>query len=286
MHNMPAHSTLSFMTKRSTVMRLWRLLVAALLSASGIITPASATTDDIVVTIPPLAGLIRMLEPELQPTCLLPAHADPHHFELTPRLVDQLRSSSLTIRSLPDDGEWSFLSRQPHMLSLWREQRHAWLIPAQVSRVLSVLAAALIAQHPDHKQAINQRLTAAIARTTAIEQQWEETFRPWRKSGVIMQHPAWKPLLEQHHVPVLAILESGRHGTESGPHTLEHALNVLQQHPGALLLADARHDNRALHWLANRQASPLITLDPMGSCQESWDELMLRNISLWRQVKP
>ena len=248
--------------------------------------PASAATDDIMVTIPPLAGIIRMLDPEIRPACLLPAHADPHHFELTPRLVDQLRRSSLIIRSQPDDGEWSFLSNQPHMLSLWHTRRHAWLIPAQVRKVLPVLANALITGHPDHRPMINQRLAAAIARTEAIEQQWEAMLRPWQKSGVIMQHPAWQPLLEQYHVPVLAILESDRHGAESGPHRLEHALHALQQHPGALLLGDARHDNRSLNWLAQRHASPLISLDPLGSCQESWDTLMQRNMTLWRQVKP
>jgi len=286
MHNMPAQFTLLNLISYAPVMRLWRLLAIALLFVSGTVTPAIATTDDIVVTIPPLAGLIRLLEPELQPTCLLPAHADPHHFEMTPRLIDRLQRSSLTLRSLPDDSEWSFLSRQPHMLSLWQKQRHAWLIPAQVRQVLPALATALIARHPDHKQAIRQRLAAAMSLTEVIEQQWEDVLRPWRKKGVIMQHPAWKPLLEEHQVPVLAILESGNHGVESGPHALEHALTVLQQHPGTLLLADARHDDRSLQWLASHQTSPLITLDPMGSCQENWDELMNRNISLLHQVKP
>ena len=96
-----------------------------------------------------------------------------------------------------------------------------------------------------------------------------------------MQHPAWQRLMNDMNIPVLAVLESGRHGQQHGPHLLEDALATLHKHPNAWLLADISHNQRALDWLAaHAKPAPVrISLDAVGQCGMSWVELMRINLS-------
>ncbi|RMH62346.1 MAG: zinc ABC transporter substrate-binding protein [Zetaproteobacteria bacterium] len=251
-----------------------RLLVIVVL-----ILPLSARAADIVVTLPPLAGIVRMLDPASHPACLLPPHADPHHFALTPKLAQQLTQSKLLVRAKPDDAAWSFLNAQPRAFSLWQHARHGWLTPSLVEQALPALAKQLIELHPERKQAIEQRLGKARAVLHGIDQQWQQTLQRWRDDGVVMQHDAWRSLFARHGIPVHAALESTGHGSQATPHLLQEALKVLRGHPNTLLLGDARHNNDELRWLAEQTGHAMVILDPMGSCDEPWPSMMQRNIA-------
>jgi ABC-type Zn uptake system ZnuABC Zn-binding protein ZnuA len=94
-----------------------------------------------------------------------------------------------------------------------------------------------------------------------------------------MQHPSWSNLFQALNIPIFNSLESEQHGHEYGPRKLESALRQLQQHPNIQLIADSNHSNRALQWLQKHHtSSTIITLDALGSCDESWLHLMQRNL--------
>jgi len=96
---------------------------------------------------------------------------------------------------------------------------------------------------------------------------------------VMMQHPAWQALFKALQIPVLAVLESQQHGQEHGPHKLENALLELQAHPHALLIADVSHSNRTLNWLQRHHStSVILSLDALGTSDETWPMLMQRNL--------
>lgn len=259
--------------------RRCRLLVVIAVLCGVIPGVAFATT--VAVTLPPLAGLVSMLDEQADLFCLLPAGADPHHFQMQPRTVERLRQSDLFIRASRDDGGWPLLVAQAGMLDLWPERDHGWVSPAEVRRVLPIIAQALISRDPDSEPRIKTNLVRALAQVTVIEGQWREALLPARKAGVIMQHPAWRRLLDEMRVPVLAVLESGHHGHEYGPHMLEGALTTIHQHPGVWLLADVGHDSKALDWLAVRAdvAAHRVRLDVLGQCGVPWTTLMQENMA-------
>ncbi|TLS68693.1 manganese-binding protein [Mariprofundus erugo] len=257
---------------------LLRLLLLGALFSGALPAVASATT--VAVTLPPLAGLVSMLDERAELFCLLPAGADPHHFQMQPRMVERLRKSDLFIRASRDDGGWPLLAAQSGVLDLWPQRDHGWVSPAEVRRVLPEIAQALISREPASEARIRSNLAQALAQVTQIEQLWRQQLQSARQTGVMMQHPAWGHLLDEMGVPVLAVLESGHHGHEYGPHMLEDALTKMHQHPGVWLLGDRGHDSKALDWLAAHAETPAhrVTLDVLGQCGVSWPALMQENI--------
>jgi len=239
-----------------------------------------AAAVEIAVTLPPLAGLVKMLDAEAEVMCLLPAGADPHRFQLQPRTLEKLARSRLLIRASFDDGGWPLPPNHENVFDIWPDKDHGWVSPQAVRSILPALAKALIKLHPQQAEAINRNLDTAITATQTIEKQWHQTLATVRTSGVIMQHPSWRRLMNDMQVPILNVLESGHHGHEHGPHALDESLHDLEAHPGALLISDAGHNNRALEWLQQHstQKQNHVTLDALSGCGTRWDQLMLQNL--------
>jgi len=242
--------------------------------------PFASIAAEIAVTLPPLAGLVKMLDKQTQIMCLLPTGSDPHHFQLQPRTLEKLARSKLLIRSTFDDGGWPLPPDHENVLDLWPDKDHGWVSPKEVREILPRIAKVLIKLRPEQADAINDKLKTAIATTHSIQAQWQSRLAAVKSSGIIMQHPSWRRLMNDMQIPILNVLESGHHGHEHGPQALDHALQELKEHPQAWLISDAGHNNRALYWLENHsEHTPRhITLDALAECGTSWDEFMLQNL--------
>ena len=238
---------------------------------------------EITVTLPPLAGLVTMLDKDARVSCLLPENADPHHFSLTPRQASRMQKADLLIRASRDDGGWKLHTSAP-ILDLWPDVDHAWLQPEKVIHALPKLAKHLQLLHPERHESIAQALKDALKTSRKIQQDWQEALAPVKSKGIIMQHPAWHSLAENMGIPVWMVMESHRHGQEMGPKKLEQAMQLLKMHPGVQLWGNKRHSNRALNWLAKHGSSQTpVLLDPLGDCNTGWSQLMQQNIS---RLKP
>jgi len=258
------------------------------------ITDATAQDDPdqpiIEVTLPALAGIVHWISPDATVQCLLPAGADPHHFHPGPRQIERVQKAELLLRSSRDDVAWfdhTSVADFP-VLDLWSVEHgthdHAWLLPADVYAQIPNVIRSLQGVLPQQKNmAAASKLAADVA---AISQAWQAVMDVLRQRGVIMQHPSWQPLFEHYQVPILAVLESNNIGHSHGYHAqdLDKALQQLKQHPQALLIADRRHDDAGLKWLQRHHpASQLVYLEPVGTCDQTWPELMRQNIA-WVQA--
>lgn len=251
-----------------------------MLLAMMLLMPAVSLAETITTTLPPLAGLVKMVTPDTEVACLLTAGGDPHHFTLSPRQAEGLRQSQLLIRSSRDDGGWKLFTGNITVLDLWPEQDHAWLSPERVEAALPRIAAVLKKLEPQKADQIEARLQQALRKVREIDEAWQATLQKMAVQGVVMQHPSWKHLFESKGVPVHAVLESDKHGHEHGPHALEEAHHTIDEHPHAVLIGDIRHSNRTLEWVAHHQHDndKPIYLDALGSCGTSWDALMNANL--------
>lgn len=240
---------------------------------------AAEQGSEIIATTPPLAGIVKLLIKGSEPACLLPPGSDPHHFQLSPRQVEKLNRGRLLVRSSRDDHGWITFSPQVPVVDLWPEQDHAWLNPETVESTLPRLAENLIALFPEKSAEIKTNLHRSQAEVVAIRKILEITLKQMNTDGVIMQHPSWRGLFKAFDIPILLTLESQLHGHEHGPHHLEEALEILKQHPDALLVGDVRHSNRSLEWLAGHIGNKkILYLDALGACGDSWPTLMQNNI--------
>ncbi len=255
-----------------------------------LISPSFAVAADVAVTLPPLAGLISMLDKEADVICLLANGADPHHFQLTPRKIEATQQTGLLIRASRDDGGWPLPPHHKSTLDVWPDIDHGWLSPVAVREALPVIAKALTGLHPERHTEIAGELEHALKITEIIEHEWMVTLESAKKTGVLMQHPSWRRLMQLMDIPVLGVLESGHHGHEFGPRQLEQALRTLNEHSGAWLIADEGHSNRALDWLQDHASAKLnrADLNALGTCLLSWPELMRQNLAQFSggSVKP
>lgn len=252
-------------------------------------------TPSVSATLPALGGLLQWLAPELEVYCLLPDGAEPHHFQLGARQIERIRSGALLVRSSRDDLSW-FKTRssgiqQEKTLDIWSHtqqgERHAWLLPQAVLQKVPEINAALIQHFPQLQPSINARHAVLQSDLQRIQAAWKKPMQMLAKRGVIMQHPSWLPLLEAFQVPVLSVLEANNIGHSHGYNAklLDHALQQLQANPHAILIADRRHDNKGLQWLKRKHPeSTIVYLDPLGDCEQSWPQLMQRNIELLMQA--
>ncbi|MDX8411421.1 MAG: zinc ABC transporter substrate-binding protein [Mariprofundaceae bacterium] len=222
---------------------------------------------------------MKLLLPESDVSCLLPANADPHHFSLTPRRIERLRQSKLLVRATADDGAWRGLRGAIKTVDLWPDKGHAWLLPAEVEKTLPRLAEALSRAYPAQAQAIAAALEKALAKTASMERELQSALAPLRRRGIIMQHPSWQEFCRHFGMEVLGVLDSHSHGHESGPRRLQDALEQLQARPEAMLWGDQRDNVQPLYWLADHVKDvPIRLLDPLGACGMPWDKLMRQNI--------
>lgn len=241
---------------------------------------AQASEDEIIVTLPPLAGIVHLLAPEIKVTCLLTQGADPHGMELTPKMVERIRHARLLIRTSADDGSWRGWPKGLHILDLWPQKDHAWLVPEEVAAAIKRIANALVELRFIQTSEVSGRLHEAQNHIERVRHLLSTQLKPLRTDGVILQHPAWARLCHAYSVPVWAVLERNHHSHGLHPWTLEKALKALRQHPRARLWGDKHHNNRALLWIAERHPGASIRmLDPLGDCDLSWEALLERNLA-------
>jgi len=232
----------------------------------------------IVTTLPPLAGLVSMLDAKAEVYCLLPPGADAHNFQLTPRQVQQIRHANLLLRASRDDGHWPGLNMAAQQLDLWPKKDHAWLLPSEVRRILPLLARKLQDIAPERRQSIARSLIRALRICDDLEAAWKQALAPLQQRGVMMQHPAWRRLCEHFKVPVRAVLEPRHHGNLR-PRRLQHALNFLRTHTGVVLWGGLHRANRGLVWLSRHSdRKSILRFDALGNCSMAWNQLMRWNI--------
>ena len=258
-----------------------------LLALPSISHAETAKQNTLLVTLPPLSGLVTWLAPKAEVQCLLPNNADPHHFQLTPRQVSQLQQTTLLIRSPRDDKFWSSFQTPAPTLALWPSSKHlhhgpnhAWLNPQAVMRALPLLADKLKLTYPAQTSVIQKQLSLAQKQSNMVWKAWQALVEKHdlKQRGIMMQHPSWQGLFQALGVPIRGILESAQHGQEYGPRKLEKALATLQQYPDTVLIGDAKHSNRALKWLQKHSGNPWVKLDAIGKCNTAWLQLMQYNL--------
>ncbi|MDX8412702.1 MAG: zinc ABC transporter substrate-binding protein [Mariprofundales bacterium] len=258
-------------------------LAMGLLASSVSAQPAGSL---VVATLPPLAGMVQLLLPNAQPTCLLANNGDPHHLNISPRKVEQLRVMQLLVRSSGDDGGWSGLQAiHSTVVDLWPQAHHPWLLPSDVGVSIKDLAETMASNKLisfDYSRKMIKRVTRQMQQ---LDADWAQLLQPLQRRGVIMQHPAWERLFAHYKVPVRAVLEHSHHGDGATPRQLEAALKLLRTTNPPLLIVERSHANRMIDWLRQQvPAAQVVTLDALGVCGQPLDGLLQDNMAQLRQV--
>ncbi len=251
--------------------------ILCLCLACTVLSVSTSAATAVMSSIPPLASLVRLLDPSLKVQVLLPAHADPHHFSLRPRQATALRQSPLLLRTSAIDGQWQGLEQHSKaVLDLWPQQEHAWLHAEAVAKVLPRLTLALQKAYPSHQKQLQQGLQKALQQCALVQQAWQKLMQQ-PIPALVLTDTAWTSVFASLQPQVS--LQSGHHGGLH-PHALEAALALMRHYPQAWLLADVHHDQRTVAWLKSHSQQPyrFIQLDSLGHADDNWLQLMQRNM--------
>jgi len=262
----------------------------------------------IVVTIPPLEGLVRAIVPEgARITTLIAPGTSEHGYEPTPRDLADLASADVIVyvgldldpkiarfvREHPSltrmdvcfaqvvglGGEGTYDEEHdheehahdaPHEHAL---DPHLWLDPALVRRLVPALGEAMSQARGDGKDA--PRKAAALAeRVTALDAELASTLAPIKGRAIVTHHNAWSRFAERYGLTVAAVIRANE-GAEPTPEAIAASVEAVRSRGARGIFVEPQFSPAAAEAIARASGARLGVLDPLG--KGDWFELMRAN---------
>ncbi|VAX37061.1 hypothetical protein MNBD_PLANCTO03-2055, partial [hydrothermal vent metagenome] len=269
--------------------------------------PAQPTSIHIVVSIPPLAGLLRPLLPEgaTLHTLVEPGRS-PHGYEPAPSDIAMLGQADLVVfvgmgveSSLPISARsgaevlvmaetLGLASREAddhadhdHAHGTGEADPHLWLDPGLVERFIPHLADHLhsVMQQAGAEaadlDALRSREADLLARVRALDADSRERLRPFAGTAIITHHPAWSRLASRYDLEIAAIIQPVE-GAEPTPGHIADILAAAREHRVRGVFTEPQLDARIAERIASQIEAPLGTLDPLG--RGDWEAMMRANL--------
>ena len=311
----PAAGGLCALLSRQLLLVLLGVFACGALFMSGCArTVSKSPTDDgvlrIVVTIPPLQGLVEALVPPgTQVQVLIPPGSSPHGFVPTPsssaavktadlivivgmglegptqRMVDR-HAGGRVINFAAVVGEETASTGDGHIhdatcvhidfVDGTGPDPHLWLDAALVERLVLAVANELITLGVVDA---SERAATLVERIKAADAQAASDLRPFAGSRIITQHDAWRRFAPRYGLSVLgSVLPAGIGEPTAGD--MAQVLNRVEAaraESGApiAIFTEPQLDPRPAERLATRLGLPLGTLDPLGD--GDWFALLEHN---------
>lgn len=254
--------------------------------------PGEPLPDDarVVVSIPPLAGLVQPLLPEgVEIITLLEAGQSAHGWEPTPGAVASIKRADVVVLvgmgleprieqildgDLPNDP---MILRMSDMLGLGEGHLHVhkdgdahahtcstcgtggdphlWLDPVLAARF--VRSAGPILSTPD-------RQSAWVARIEALEQELAQTLAPVRGKAIVSHHAAFGRLADHYGLVVAEVLQPIE-SAEPTPGELASAIQTVNDGGIGVIFIEPQFSPAAAEFVASATGVRLARLDPLGS---------------------
>ncbi len=259
----------------------------------------------IVVSVPPLEGLVEALAPEgSEVGVLIPAGRSPHTFEPSPGDLAALARADLVV-TIGLGMEGSFPARaladrerveMAGVLGIGAEEGHAahdhdghdhahggtdphlWLDPVLVERFVPVLGerlGALVPPSGDARARAAEASAMLLERVRAVDASYRDRLAPFAGAGVITQHAAWSRLAERYGLVILGVIQEAE-GVEPPPGHVRALLDAAREHRVRAILTEPQLDGAVARRMGEGLGVPVGTLDPLGS--GDWEAMMLANL--------
>lgn len=270
-----------------------------------------------VVTIAPLAGLLRPLLPhDARLTILMPPGRSEHGYELSAADLTALMQADVVVyvglglepglqralrqRPVPWRQEVCFARvvgldepvpdhdhDHPHDRSHRHDHAadpHLWLDPVLVSGLIPALRQASEAALRNAGQLDDQqvrRLAEAhadlSARVQAVDEAYRQRLAPLVGAAIVTHHAAWGRLAERYGLRVVAVLRPVE-TSEPTPDALAQALVAIRQYGVNAIFIEPQFPPAAARRIADLANVRLATLDPLG--RGDWFAMMEHNLDV------
>lgn len=266
-----------------------RVLLGSIILIFGLASYLEAAPLKVAVTILPVADMVSQIAGgEIEIVTILPPGANPHTFELTPRLIKELDGSKIVFRIGKNFDDW--IVRISENLSgvqivslnqeiqLIDEDPHYWLSINNAKAMVKQIAQTLIAADPSSQAKYQANLNRYLEELDQADQHIKEELNSLPQKKIVTFHDGWRYLARDYGLEIVATVESSE-GNEPTPQRLVKLQEMIRQHQIRVLFTEPAASKSLTHSIAHDFDLAVVELDPFGFETENktFIQLMLHN---------
>ncbi|OGN57839.1 MAG: hypothetical protein A3D18_00445, partial [Chlamydiae bacterium RIFCSPHIGHO2_02_FULL_49_29] len=261
-------------------MKLFKILLFTLVIAAGCSKPSIPSSKPLVLsTLAPYSYFVkRLAEDGVRAETLVPAGANAHLFEPTPKEISRLQEARLWIR-MGDPFETKLLPSLEEKrgrleivktwkgLPLIREEgsscsgwdRHLWLSPKMVREFLPGLAAALIRLCPEREGEIKERLKRFLDELQELDMRIASLLKGKAGAALLASHPSFGYFCRDYGLTQLSLEFEGK---EPLPKQLGELFAKIKEKKIKKIFTQPQFPTRGAERLAGELSLTLCPVDP------------------------
>lgn len=267
---------------------IWIIWLAFLL---GALVPSHGNSSNaplqVMVTIPPQKYIVEQIGGSLvKVTTFVPESADPHSFEPTPRIINQLKNTQLfvAVGTLNVERKWlpRFQKMFPHLIvlsmaqALYKETTttkrspifapeginpHIWLSPPIVLIHSRALYSALIKFLPNNVETLEKNTLSWCHRLAQIDLECIKAFAPYQNRAFLVYHPAWFHFARAYDLIQLSVEKEGKN---PGQKELAKLIRKISKNNIKTLFVQSKPAPVTAQRLAKQLGLNIRTLNPLS----------------------
>jgi zinc transport system substrate-binding protein len=260
----------------------------------------------VVVSIFPIYDLARRVAgPDADVVLLLPPGKSEHHFDPTPKQVEDVASAQLGVMvglgldpwmekmlkdAAPKARALKVGERVPTIAvkddPLGDEEAHAggkdddhdhekgatdphcWLDPRRAQKMVQAIGEELAGVDPAHAVAYRERATLMTSSLKELDVELERRTGAWSRRDFVTFHGSFGYFADRYHLQIVAVIEPFPGSTPTGKY-IEAVRGVVEKKKVPGLFSEPQLDPRPAKILADELKVPLGVLDPVGGGAET-----------------
>ncbi len=237
----------------------------------------------VMVTIPPYAQLAReLVGDQVEVVSVVPAGADMHTFEPTPRQVDATLGAQIWFQvgeHFEKKLEKTLKNHNPKLQTVDLKQGvelmggtcshghctsdlHFWLDPIILKTQVKTMGAALCQLFPESCPEIRQREASLLAQLTLLDQQIRRNLSSSSKKTFLVSHPSFSYFAKRYGLTQLSVEHEGR---EPSPREITRLLRRVKEHQVAVVFTQPQFNNKGAEILAKQLNLKVVEVDPYSA---------------------
>ncbi len=302
---------LSVLSGRILHMRHSWLVVAAAVIAM-FVSHARAQTMKVVVTLPPLAGIVKpLLPPDASVEVLIPAGVSEHGYDIPPSKLSSIAKADVLVyvgmglepqveklvKGHPKAGRTDICFSAVVGIAEERDANaehhdhegaecdhdhghgdpHLWLDAQMVKSLAHAITGTIknSAKSPESLRAADDRLAAFLAKVDAVDARYRDTIDAAPRKTIIVGHDAYQHLAKRYGLTTVAV--AGLNANEPTPSALAAVSASAKEHGATVVFAEPQISPKVVSRIAAACDLKVRTLDPLGD--GDWFAMMDKNLA-------
>jgi zinc transport system substrate-binding protein len=284
--------------------------LAALLGGMACRPEESSGKLKVVATIFPLADFVKNVAGDnVEVVTLLPAGANPHTYDMTPRNVKSMADAKLLIMNGAGLDFWvekvgaagrsdllvvdtsTTLEKEGLLLAgdaddAGGHNPHFWLDPELAQKQVAAIAEALATADPTNKDVYLGNAAKYIDQLKSLDEEIRGVTDNFSNREFISSHPSWTYFAQRYGLVEAAVIEQAP-GREdySAKYTMK-VIDAVKEHDVKVIFAEVQFSTKSADTIAYDTGAKVLLLDSIGGVpgRDSYIAMMRYNVGLMAEA--